>query len=297
MNEFIAQALAHFQRFVSTAKPIHNMVLSVAQKSGETAKLLVANPEASAVQTIAGGLTAQGNVTAQGSITAQGNITAAATYSFNGSGSGLTSLNATNLASGTVPAARLPLASSAAFGAVKVDDVTIKIDTNGFLYSTATGGGGGLDTEIITETPAGTVDGVNRVFTLTHPPVNGSLELFQNGFLLAPITHYILDGRTITYTDTFQPNSGDTQRAVYEIPAPSYTQGSASLTETPVGTINGTNRIFTLSEAPYADTLQLFQNGILLLTPTHYTLNSATITYVVGFQPTVGETHRAAYRY
>jgi len=40
--------------------------------------------------------------------------------SFSGSGASLTSLNASNLASGTVPVARLPLATTSAAGAVKV---------------------------------------------------------------------------------------------------------------------------------------------------------------------------------
>lgn len=42
-----------------------------------------------------------------------------------GNGSGLTTLNASSLSSGTVSAALLPLATSAAFGAVKVDGTTI----------------------------------------------------------------------------------------------------------------------------------------------------------------------------
>lgn len=42
-----------------------------------------------------------------------------------GNGSGITALNASSLSSGTVPSAQLPLATSGAFGAVKVDGTTI----------------------------------------------------------------------------------------------------------------------------------------------------------------------------
>ena len=51
--------------------------------------------------------------------TTAGKLTAA---SFAGSGASLTSLNATNLSSGTVPAARLPVASSSANGAMSSSD-------------------------------------------------------------------------------------------------------------------------------------------------------------------------------
>lgn len=56
--------------------------------------------------------------------TASGDVTA---ISFTGNGSGLTALNAGNLSSGTVPAARLPLATTSAFGAVKPDGTTILV--------------------------------------------------------------------------------------------------------------------------------------------------------------------------
>lgn len=67
--------------------------------------------------------------------------------------------------------------------------------------------------------------------------------------------------------------------------------------EIPSGTINGTNRVFTVQNTPISGSLELFQNGIVLLPTTHYTISGSTITYVSGFQPVVGETHCVHYRY
>jgi hypothetical protein len=51
------------------------------------------------------------------------------------------------------------------------------------------------------ETPAGTIDGVNAVFTLAHSPnPAGSLELFKNGLVQRPAgADYTLAGSTITF--------------------------------------------------------------------------------------------------
>lgn len=67
-----------------------------------------------------------GNVTAAGTVTATG---------FSGSGASLTSLNASQLSDGTIPAARLPAATGDAFGAVKIGDGIT--NTNGVISVTA----------------------------------------------------------------------------------------------------------------------------------------------------------------
>jgi len=71
-----------------------------------------------------------------------------ATEGFKGSGANLTNLNASNLASGTVPAARIPVATTSAVGGIKVgtnlsisDGVLSAIDTT---YSAATDSAAGL---------------------------------------------------------------------------------------------------------------------------------------------------------
>lgn len=220
MHELIAQAAAHFNRFINTVKPIHNMVLSIAQKTGEAAKVLITNPLGAGTQTIVGNL----------------------------------------------------------------------VVTGSFSY------GGGLATNLVSEVPAGTVDGTNKVFSLTQTPLSASLRVFQNGFLLTPDIHYTFDQTAITYVDGFQPIPGDRQIAYYETPI-----GDNGVTleiiEVPAGAADGVNKIFTLSNTPTAGSLALFQNGILLSEVLHYTLDGTTLTYANGFQPSAAEAHQAIYRH
>jgi hypothetical protein len=66
---------------------------------------------------------------------------------------------------------------------------------------------------------------------------------------------------------------------------------------TPTGTIDGTNRTFTLPNTPKAGSLVITAYGATLTETLHYTIAGATITYVDGYQPQPGEWHRASYRY
>jgi len=68
--------------------------------------------------------------------------------------------------------------------------------------------------------------------------------------------------------------------------------------ETPSGTIDGTNRTFTLATAPNpATSLRLFLNGAYQ-TPggEDYDLSSLTITFVVGNAPLTNSIMRVFYR-
>ena len=71
-------------------------------------------------------------------MTIAGNGTVTATK-FSGSGASLTALNATQLTSGTVPAARLPKATTSAIGGVKIGS-GLSVDSNGVI-SVASGSG------------------------------------------------------------------------------------------------------------------------------------------------------------
>lgn len=57
------------------------------------------------------------------------------------------------------------------------------------------------------------------------------------------------------------------------------------INETPSGVIDGTNRVFTLTQIPLAGTITLVVSGIVLTYGTHFTVSGNTITYVAGFQP------------
>lgn len=71
----------------------------------------------------------------------------------NGSGANLTSLNATQLTSGTVPAARLPKASTSALGAVKIGS-GLSVDVNGVI--SVAGGSGKTEVAVQTAEPTDT---------------------------------------------------------------------------------------------------------------------------------------------
>jgi hypothetical protein len=85
------------------------------------------------------------------------------------------------------------------------------------------------------------------------------------------------------------------------------TTGYFADSETPAGTINGTdgtdgNATFTLSHAPSpAASLQLVKTdvgtGVVMIAGVHFNLSGLTITYTSGNIPIAGQTHRASYRY
>lgn len=67
--------------------------------------------------------------------------------------------------------------------------------------------------------------------------------------------------------------------------------------EVPAGTINGSNRVFTMAQAPTpAASLGLYRNGILMKAGIDYTLVSATITFGALSVPQTGDLLLASYR-
>jgi len=77
----------------------------------------------------------------------------------------------------------------------------------------ATGGGGGnVPNFADAVVPAGTINSINRIFTLTSPPnPTKSLSLFRNGFYQTQGIDYTLSGSTITYISA--PITGDSHVA------------------------------------------------------------------------------------
>jgi hypothetical protein len=67
--------------------------------------------------------------------------------------------------------------------------------THRLLVDTASSTG----TAVNDETPSGTIDGANKVFTLAHAPLAGTLQLFLNGQFVHPTAEYTLAGSTITF--------------------------------------------------------------------------------------------------
>lgn len=58
---------------------------------------------------------------------------------------------------------------------------------------------GGIGTPSTNETPTGTVDGVNAVFTTAHTPINGTLAVFVGGSRQKLTEDYTVTGSTITF--------------------------------------------------------------------------------------------------
>jgi hypothetical protein len=67
--------------------------------------------------------------------------------------------------------------------------------------------------------------------------------------------------------------------------------------ETPVGSVNGTNAVFTLANTPTGTSLLVFRNGLYQKAGVDYNLSGSTITFVAGAIPGSGDVLAAHYRY
>jgi hypothetical protein len=149
------------------------------------------------------------------------------------------------------------------------------------------------------ETPAGALNSSNTSFTLAQTPAPAiSLSLYRNGLLQTPGIDFTLSGNIVTFQAVSIPKSSDTLAAFYRVTgtaAPSVFVDS----ETPSGTINGTNLSFTLANTPAPmSSLKLYKNGVLLAQGSDYTTSGSTITFVTaGAAPQSGDTLVAAYRH
>jgi hypothetical protein len=73
---------------------------------------------------------------------------------------------------------------------------------------------------------------------------------------------------------------------------------SFSDAETPSGTVNGSNTVFTLANAPSpAASLVLVLNTAVQTAGSDYSLSGASITFINGVVPQTGATLRAWYRH
>lgn len=71
------------------------------------------------------------------------------------------------------------------------------------------------------------------------------------------------------------------------------TSGNFVVSETPSGTINGSNTAFTIANTPIAGTVQVFLNGLLQTVSNDYTISGTTITYTTA--PVAWDILRATY--
>ncbi|HEV3200787.1 MAG TPA: hypothetical protein VGZ73_22950 [Bryobacteraceae bacterium] len=96
------------------------------------------------------------------------------------------------------------------------------------------GGGDGTVSFVDSDSPSGTLDGVNSQFTLSAAPNPApSLAVFRNGLLQKIGQDYTLNGPALTFASGALPQSGDTLLASYRLsgngPSPSQTYPSSQL--------------------------------------------------------------------
>jgi hypothetical protein len=112
-----------------------------------------------------------------------------------------------------VSSALFPVAS-VSFYDVAAQRIRTLTMASGTYVITSLGAGAGFGNNNFAEVPAGAVNGVNTVFTLTHAPV--LLSLFRNGLFRMPGgVDYTLAGNTITYGIAPQPGDNHFAQYVY----------------------------------------------------------------------------------
>lgn len=172
----------------------------------------------------------------------------------------------------------------------------LHVDGTSGACGTASGNTSG-GTFVDAEFPAGTVDGTNAVFTLANAPAPASsLEMFHNGLLLKQGNDYTVSGKSVTFLAGAVPKPGDTLIATYRLSVTIAGVGFVDM-ETPVGTTDGNNAAFTLSQVPNPlGSLEVFRNGLRLTSGLDYTATNNSLTFASGYVPQAGDVLLCSYR-
>lgn len=157
----------------------------------------------------------------------------------------------------------------------------------------------GTSSFVSNETPGGAINGSNTAYTTASSYQTGSLKVYLNGQRLigggADYTE-VASGFTMAYA----PVTGDLLRVDYAIYNSAYTVGTNSIIigETPSGSVNSSNTVFTTAFAYIAGSLEVFINGLAQKRVTHFaetTPSSGTLT--MGDAPTTGDLITVNYQY
>jgi hypothetical protein len=185
-------------------------------------------------------------------------------------------------------------ASGALEGAIGVPGDCVRVDGT----SGPCGGGPGSLSFMDSETPAGSIDGLNAVFSLAGTPVTAdSLHLFRNGILLKRGSSYTIVGALITFNSSSIPAQGDVLQAWYRV-SPSGTDSNQYIdNQVPSGAVDGSNPTFLLGAPPSpATSLQLYRNGLLQKTGIDFNLTGNVVTFTAVAVPQPGDIIQATYR-
>lgn len=152
------------------------------------------------------------------------------------------------------------------------------------------------------ETPSGSINSSNTVFTVASAFTSGSLRVFLNGQRLkAGSGNDYQESAALTgFTMEYAPTTGDVLLVDYNIGNSVYMNGTNSFInqETPTGSVNGSNAVFTTARAYVAGSVQVYVNGVLQAPTTHVTETSPTAgTITLDTAPLTGDIVRVSYQY
>lgn len=128
---------------------------------------------------------------------------------------------------------------------------------------------------LITETPTGSIDGVNIVFTINNSISFNSEMLFLRGLLQKATTDYSIVNNNIVFT--IPPITGDTLAISYLI-----SEGSNYISEIPIGIINGTNTTFTTTYSIVVNTQMIFLRGLLQQGSIDYNITGSNVIFITA---------------
>lgn len=165
---------------------------------------------------------------------------------------------------GTYTAATRPPATGVPGGTIIYNLTTQKMEVSDGVTWTAVGtgttGGGGVNGQsVFGEGLVGTKNGTNKDFTTTQDYVGTSTQVFRNGVReFMNVTYTELAPRTIRFSTA--PLADDVITADYLGPTPA--GGTAVFGETPTGTKNGVNNVFSLTRNFTNGSVQVYRNAL-----------------------------------
>jgi hypothetical protein len=176
-----------------------------------------------------------------------------------------------------------------------VSGFSFKVDTVAGRYSyfaadtTVLLNSGEFRTKIVNEVPIGLVNSSNTAYSLKYVPNPNTQQLYMNGVRLKPIADYTITANNITMNSA--PLTGYLLLADYSIGT---VITNEYYNETPSGTINGINTLFTLLHSVSGTDIELFLNGIRQRNGIDFTISGTEITFLIA--PLTGYTLLADYK-
>jgi hypothetical protein len=146
-------------------------------------------------------------------------------------------------------------------------------------------GSGAAAAKYKSETPSGTIDGSNAVFTLSKTPSDVESLIFMVDSNILTDDQFSISGKIVTITDVdVIPVKGQSVYAKYLVfgavsqTVESTFNGAQFTSEVPIGTVDGVNDTFTLLNVPIDSKSLFLFVGVNLLEDSDFTLVGSTIT-------------------